>query len=125
MASRRRCQASNPVVSTEVVASTTEGLISKAVNYRGYAGDVALMCIDEPEEIIAQLNDLSDALAGAGRRVEQGDSELIGLQNALICMHDVLKAYEEHSFNVPARLKAIHKRLEQRCHELDPKGPHL
>lgn len=58
------------------------------------------------------------------KKVYNSLAKLPVLQNALICMHDALKAYKEHGFKVPTRLTQIHKRLEQRRAELDPKGPH-
>jgi hypothetical protein len=104
---------------------TMEETISKLLNYRGYAGDVELIALDAPEEVCPVLDDLFDALAGAGAGVEQGGNELAALKNSLICMHNVLKVYEEHNFDVPQRLTVIHERLEQRRSELEPEGPHL
>lgn len=113
------------MVAIVVNAPVMERPITKPINYKQYAGEVeAIRIFDAPDEVDSPLSDLNDGLASAGT-LEEGVTELAALQNALICMHDALKAYKEHGFTIPNRLTQIHKRLEQRRAELDPKGPHL
>lgn len=117
MASLRRW----PVLTESVGEPAMEGLIS-TLNYRQYAGEITMMFVREPEEVSPQLMDLKQAIAGTARALkEEGPStELVGVQNSLICMDDALKAYEEHHLEVPKQLIAIRRHLEQRCNEIAP-----
>ena len=126
-ASSLHCQASAAMIFMVVNALMKEEPIPRPLRYRQWAGEIASMLYDEPDEVFYPLDDLRNAIAGAGARVEKDGNELAALQNSLICMHDAVKAYEEHGFEVPKRLLTIQKRLEQRRDELDPPSqrPHL
>ena len=125
MKSLRPRQTLNSMPSIGLDVQKTEGSISEPLNYRRCAREVALMFVDEPREVWPLLDDLRNAIAGAGARVEKNGNELAALQNSLICLHDVLKAYEEYHFEVPKRLTAMDQRLKQRRNTLDPHSYHL
>ena len=64
--------------------------------------------------------DLFIATVGIG---EEGNSELAGVQNALICAHDLMRAYREAGVEPPKPLRQLNRRLENRRNYLDPKPP--
>src|SRR5262245_26254249 len=97
-----------------------EPILLKPLSYRQYASETAMLSMDEPVEVDSELDDLTEALAGAADLVEESGNELTGLKNSLVCMHDVLKAYEEHHLEVPERLTAIRRHLEQRRNAIAP-----
>ena len=93
------------------------------INYRDYASEVAVMVsFDEQDAVFAELDDLTESLAMTATSIGKGGNELAGLKNAVVCMHDVFKAYAEHHLPVPGRLTTIRQRLEDRRAELDPKA---
>lgn len=85
------------------------------------------LCIDEPEEMLELLDDLRAGVVYAdyNERTQGPTGELAGLKNALICLHDVFKAYAEHHFPVPDLLVTMCQKLEGRRAELDPRAPPL
>jgi hypothetical protein len=76
------------------------------------------------ERIDEAWNDLFISMVG----IIHGDtSELAGLQNALVCAHDHIRAFYEAGIEVPKVVTQVHRRLEKRRAYLDPdsrKGRH-
>ena len=119
MASLQRYQVSKPILLIGLNKSNMEKPIPKLLNlYRQYAGEVELMFVDEPDEISSQLADLSNVIARLAKTLEEGENELTGVNNSLICMNDVLTAYKVYSLEIPKRLIAMHQQLEQHYHDL-------
>ena len=51
---------------------------------------------------------------------DEGKSELAGVQNALVCAHDLIQAYQEVGVAPPKPLKQLYRRLEKRRAYLNP-----
>jgi len=62
--------------------------------------------------------DLFISTVGIG---EEGKSELAGVQNALVCAHDLIRAYQEVEVEPPKPLRQLYRRLEKRRDYLAPK----
>jgi len=61
--------------------------------------------------------ELSLSTRGIG---EEGKSELAGVQNALVCAHDLIRIYQEVGVEPPKPLRQLYRRLEKRRAYLDP-----
>jgi hypothetical protein len=69
------------------------------------------------ERIDEAWNDLFISMVG----IIHGDtSELAGLQNALVCAHDHIRAFYEAGIEVPKAVTQVHRRLEKRRAYLNP-----
>jgi hypothetical protein len=61
--------------------------------------------------------ELSFSTASIGR---EGKSELAGVQNALVCAHDLMRSYREVGVEPPKPLRQLYRRLEKRRDYLSP-----
>jgi hypothetical protein len=85
--------------------------------------------INHPEQFpkIFQNTRLLEATQAVSYAVDRaGDedcNELAGLKNALVCMHDLLKAFQDAGLTPPGIYTRVHRRLEKRRAHLDPDHP--
>ena len=80
---------------------------------------------DRLEEALLDLDEVLKDTRDAVKENRGEKAELVGVTNGLCCAHDVLTIFKEAGVTPPKIFTEIHRTLEKRREELDPKGHHL
>jgi hypothetical protein len=106
-------------------------ILGRRRNYRNLAGNVLnYYVLDYPEKwdeipeqyhdrLFEALDDLGDVLASIASKHEPS-KELVGVKNALACLHDTQRIYRDIGITPPQFLAEIERELVCRRDELDP-----